>query len=70
MARRGASRSIAAGSVRRQIGNGEVYLVGDAAAQVKGSTVGEFVTGFPRRARRLAGALQNGKSPSFGPWRP
>lgn len=32
--------------VRRRIGNGEVYLVGDAAAQVKVSTVGGIVTGF------------------------
>ena len=32
--------------VRRRIGNGDVYLVGDAAAQVKVSTVGGIVTGF------------------------
>lgn len=32
--------------VRRRIGNGDVYLVGDAAAQVKVSTVGGVVTGF------------------------
>lgn len=32
--------------VRRRIGNGHVYLVGDAAAQVKVSTVGGIVTGF------------------------
>jgi digeranylgeranylglycerophospholipid reductase len=32
--------------VRRRIGNGNVYLVGDAAAQVKVSTVGGVVTGF------------------------
>jgi digeranylgeranylglycerophospholipid reductase len=48
--------------VRRQIGNGEVYLVGDAAAQVKVSTVGGIVTGF-RGALGVAEALlQNGKS--------
>lgn len=48
--------------VRRQIGNGEVYLVGDAAAQVKVSTVGGIVTGF-RGALGVAQALlQNGKS--------
>jgi flavin-dependent dehydrogenase len=48
--------------VRRQIGNGEVYLVGDAAAQVKVSTVGGIVTGF-RGALGVAQAiLKNGKS--------
>jgi flavin-dependent dehydrogenase len=48
--------------VRRQMGNGEVYLVGDAAAQVKVSTVGGIVTGF-RGALGVAQALlQNGKS--------
>jgi flavin-dependent dehydrogenase len=48
--------------VRRQIGNGEVYLVGDAAAQVKVSTVGGIVTGF-RGALGVAQAiLKNGNS--------
>ena len=48
--------------VRREIGNGEVYLVGDAAAQVKVSTVGGIVTGF-RGALGVAQALlENGKS--------
>lgn len=42
--------------VRRQIGHGEVYLVGDAAAQVKVSTVGGIVTGF-RGAMGVAHAL-------------
>lgn len=42
--------------VRRQIGNGEVFLVGDAAAQVKVSTVGGIVTGF-RGALGVAQAL-------------
>jgi flavin-dependent dehydrogenase len=42
--------------VRRQIGQGEVYLVGDAAAQVKVSTVGGIVTGF-RGALGVARAL-------------
>jgi digeranylgeranylglycerophospholipid reductase len=42
--------------VRRRIGNGEVYLVGDAAAQVKVSTVGGIVTGF-RGALGVAQAL-------------
>ena len=32
--------------VHRPVGNGSVYLVGDAAAQVKVSTVGGIVTGF------------------------
>lgn len=42
--------------VRRQIGDGEVFLVGDAAAQVKVSTVGGIVTGF-RGALGVAQAL-------------
>ena len=42
--------------VRRQVGNGEVFLVGDAAAQVKVSTVGGIVTGF-RGAQGVADAL-------------
>ena len=32
--------------VRRRVGNGEVYVVGDAAAQVKVSTIGGIVTGL------------------------
>jgi digeranylgeranylglycerophospholipid reductase len=32
--------------VQRMVGKGEVYLVGDAAAQVKVSTIGGIVTGF------------------------
>jgi flavin-dependent dehydrogenase len=48
--------------VRRTVGNGEVYLVGDAAAQVKVSTVGGIVTGF-RGARGVADAiLRKGRS--------
>ena len=42
--------------VQRSVGNGEVYLVGDAAAQVKVSTVGGIVTGF-RGARGVADAI-------------
>ncbi|HKW35792.1 MAG TPA: NAD(P)/FAD-dependent oxidoreductase [Candidatus Acidoferrum sp.] len=42
--------------VRRQMGYGEVFLVGDAAAQVKVSTVGGIVTGF-RGALGVAQAL-------------
>jgi len=48
--------------VQRTVGKGDVYLVGDAAAQVKVSTVGGIVTGF-RGARGVADAiLQKGKS--------
>jgi len=48
--------------VQRTVGNGDVYLVGDAAAQVKVSTVGGIVTGF-RGARGVADAiLQKGKA--------
>ncbi len=48
--------------VQRKIGSGDVYLVGDAAAQVKVSTVGGIVTGF-RGAHGVADAiLRNGKS--------
>jgi digeranylgeranylglycerophospholipid reductase len=43
-------------SVRRTVGNGEVYLVGDAAAQVKVSTIGGIVTGF-RGASGVANAI-------------
>jgi flavin-dependent dehydrogenase len=42
--------------VQRTIGNGQVYLVGDAAAQVKVSTVGGIVTGF-RGARGVADSI-------------
>jgi len=42
--------------VQRRIGNGEVYLVGDAAAQVKVSTIGGIVTGF-RGAHGVADAI-------------
>jgi digeranylgeranylglycerophospholipid reductase len=48
--------------VRRQIGNGEVYLVGDAAAQVKVSTVGGIVTGFRGALGVSQALLQNGWS--------
>jgi len=48
--------------VRRIVGNSEVYLVGDAAAQVKVSTVGGIVTGF-RGAQGVADAiLRRGRS--------
>jgi flavin-dependent dehydrogenase len=45
--------------VRRKLGRGSVYLVGDAAAQVKVSTVGGIVTGF-RGALGVAEAILNG----------
>ncbi len=47
--------------VQRSIGRGRVFLVGDAAAQVKVSTVGGIVTGF-RGADAVADALLNRKS--------
>jgi digeranylgeranylglycerophospholipid reductase len=45
--------------VHRRVGNGSVYLVGDAAAQVKVTTVGGTVTGF-RGALGVAEAILNG----------
>ncbi len=45
--------------VRRRVGQGSVYLVGDAAAQVKVSTVGGTVTGF-RGALGVAESIANG----------
>ncbi len=47
--------------VRRQVGRSSVYLVGDAAAQVKVTTVGGIVTGF-RGALGVAEAILNGGS--------
>ena len=48
--------------VQRKVGSGDVYLVGDAAAQVKVSTVGGIVTGL-RGAHGVADAiLRNGRS--------
>ena len=44
--------------VERQIGKGKVYLVGDAAGQVKVTTVGGIVTGF-RGASGVAEAILN-----------
>jgi flavin-dependent dehydrogenase len=43
----------------RRLGQGDVYLVGDAAAQVKATTVGGIVTGF-RGAVSVAIAILNG----------
>ena len=45
--------------VKRRVGAGRVYLVGDAAAQVKVTTVGGIVTGF-RGALGVAEAILNG----------
>ena len=45
--------------VRRKVGRGSVYLVGDAAGQVKVSTVGGIVTGF-RGALGVAELILNG----------
>lgn len=42
--------------VQRKLGNGDVYLVGDAAAQVKVSTIGGIVTGF-RGAQGVADSI-------------
>ncbi len=45
--------------VRRKVGSGDVYVVGDAAAQVKVTTVGGIVTGF-RGAIGVSQAILNG----------
>lgn len=45
--------------MRRRVGDADVYLVGDAAGQVKMSTVGGVVTGF-RGARAVANAIATG----------
>jgi digeranylgeranylglycerophospholipid reductase len=51
--------------IRRRVGNGEIFLVGDAAAQVKVSTIGGIVTGF-RGAQAVADALLSSrKSPEL-----
>lgn len=47
--------------IRRQIGESQVYLVGDAAGQVKVTTVGGIVSGF-RGAQSVAEAILNGGS--------
>jgi flavin-dependent dehydrogenase len=48
--------------VHRQMGGGSVYLVGDAAAQVKVSTVGGIVTGFRGALGVAESILHGGKS--------
>jgi flavin-dependent dehydrogenase len=51
--------------VKRRVGAGDVYLVGDAAAQVKVTTVGGIVTGF-RGALGVAESIFNrGESPEL-----
>lgn len=47
--------------VHRRVGEGSVYLVGDAAGQVKVTTVGGIVTGL-RGARGVAEAILSGTS--------
>lgn len=47
--------------VRRRVGNGDVYLVGDAGAHVKVTTLGGVVTGF-RGALGVAEAILDGRS--------
>ncbi|MEE9167622.1 MAG: NAD(P)/FAD-dependent oxidoreductase, partial [Candidatus Neomarinimicrobiota bacterium] len=49
--------------VRRPVGGGNVYLVGDAAGHIKVSTVGGIVTGL-KGARAVASAIVNGSSSS------
>ena len=50
--------------VQRQVGQSSVYLVGDAAAQVKVSTVGGTVTGF-RGAIGVVESILGGNSPEL-----
>ena len=50
--------------VQRQVGQSSVYLVGDAAAQVKVSTVGGTVTGF-RGAIGVVESILGGHSPEL-----
>jgi flavin-dependent dehydrogenase len=48
--------------VKRRVGNAVVYLVGDAAAQVKVTTVGGVVTGFRGALGVAQSILRNGPS--------
>jgi flavin-dependent dehydrogenase len=48
--------------VKRRVGNGDVYLVGDAAAQVKVTTVGGVVTGFRGAIGVAQSILRDGAS--------
>ncbi|HYL62146.1 MAG TPA: NAD(P)/FAD-dependent oxidoreductase, partial [Candidatus Methylomirabilis sp.] len=51
--------------VRRSLGNGQVFLVGDAAAQVKVSTVGGIVTGLRGAIGVAEAILRGGASPEL-----
>ena len=51
--------------VERQVGRGRVFLVGDAAGQVKVSTVGGIVTGFRGALGVSEAILQGGSSPEL-----
>lgn len=51
--------------VKRRVGAGDVYLVGDAAAQVKVTTVGGIVTGFRGALGVAESILNQGKSPEL-----
>lgn len=52
-------------SVRRRVGNAQVYLVGDAAGQVKVTTVGGIVTGFRGALGVVEAILNGGSSPQL-----
>jgi flavin-dependent dehydrogenase len=51
--------------IERRIGRGRVYLVGDAAAQVKVTTLGGVVTGFRGALGVAQSVLGNGISPEL-----
>ena len=51
--------------VERKVGRSSVYLVGDAAAQVKVSTVGGTVTGFRGALGVVESILYGGRSPEL-----
>jgi digeranylgeranylglycerophospholipid reductase len=51
--------------VRRKVGAGSVYLVGDAAGQVKVTTVGGTVTGFRGALGVVQSILSGGTSPEL-----
>jgi flavin-dependent dehydrogenase len=51
--------------VKRRVGAGDVYLVGDAAAQVKVTTVGGIVTGFRGALGVAESILSQGNSPEL-----
>jgi len=51
--------------VKRRVGAGDVYLVGDAAAQVKVTTVGGIVTGFRGALGVAESILNRGVSPEL-----